>query len=115
MTALDTDVAQAVWDFLRADDAEQAEAAAGQLLQREFGGERAQTLRKELRLLHKDGTFHWVEMRARASDFVIVTIPPLDAAYARELPMPINAATDAMFTIAAPGCFFKCGVAARTQ
>ncbi|MGZ5177015.1 MAG: ATP-grasp domain-containing protein, partial [Burkholderiales bacterium] len=29
---------------LRADDAQQAEAAANQLLQREFGGERAKTL-----------------------------------------------------------------------
>jgi len=56
-----------------------------------------------------------VRAAKQLSDFVIVTIPPFDAAYAIELPWPITAATDAMLTIAAPGCCFNSGVAARTQ
>src|SRR5580658_2728967 len=52
---------------------------------------------------------------ALASDFVIVTTPAFDAAYAIELPCPVIDATDEMFTIDEPSCFLRNGVAARTQ
>jgi succinyl-CoA synthetase beta subunit len=60
---------------LRAEDAEQAEAAAGQLLQREFGGERAQTLLVEPWVEHTRELYLGLTVDGQTGGYVILYAP----------------------------------------